>query len=235
MPYRVTTRGRWVALAGILLAVSAVMAGLALRAPADRVDATAVRKPAHVAPVARSPLPAPTPAATRSAVPTPEATRTAVPAPEPLGPGHLTIGSIGVSTDLVRLGLNADRTVEVPTDPDRAGWFDLGPYPGELGSAVVLGHVDSIEGPAVFHELSRLQPGDTIEVTLTGGLVANFRVERVATYANEDFPAQEVYAGDPERRALNLVTCGGDYDAARGGWQSNVVVFAEYVGTSDAP
>ncbi len=229
MRHRVTTRGRWVALAVALVAVAAALTALALRAPADLVDSPTVREPAQVAPrVVPSLRSAPSSEPTHTATPTP------TPAPVSFRPGHLTIPSIGVSTDLVRLGLNADRTVEVPTDPDRAGWFDQGPYPGEPGSAVVLGHVDSTAGPAVFHELSRVGPDDTIEVTLTGGSVATFRVERVATYANDDFPAQEVYAGDPTRRALNLVTCGGEYDAARGGWQSNVVVFAEYVGTSEA-
>lgn len=209
----------------MLLTVAGALVTLALRGPAERVEPTAATDPVTGAPVATS---------TRPLTP-PEPTERTTPAPTPERPGHLSIPSIGVSTDLVALGLNADRTVEVPSDPDRAGWFDQGPYPGQPGSAVVLGHVDSTAGPAVFHELSRLGPGDTIEVTLAGGSVATFRVDRVATYANEDFPAQEVYAGDPDLRALNLVTCGGEYDAARGGWQSNVVVFAEYVSTSDAP
>jgi sortase (surface protein transpeptidase) len=140
-------------------------------------------------------------------------------------PAHLTIPAIGGATDLVRLGLQPDRTVEVPADADRAGWFEEGPAPGQTGSSVVLGHVDSAAGPAVFHRLAELGPGDRILVRMDDGSVARFAVRRVATYANADFPAQEVYAGSPGQPALNLVTCGGWYDAARGGWQGNVVVF----------
>lgn len=181
---------------------------------------------------------APAPVAPGSVPPSTESTATTDPSPDnttagpAARPEHLSIPSIGVATDLIRLGLNDDQTVEVPENPARAGWFDLGPVPGQPGSSVVLGHVDSVDGPAVFYDLARLEPGSTVEVRLAGGSVATFRVDRVATYANEEFPAQEVYAGDPARRALNLVTCGGEYDAARGGWQSNVVVFTTLVGTA---
>ncbi len=200
-------RGSWAALA----------AGLALTAVV--LGVLAAQDPAPAAPPARAQASA-SPAAPSS--PTPD-----VPSPE-----HLTIADIGVSTDLVRLGLNDDRTVEVPEDAARAGWFSHGPVPGQRGSSVVLGHVDSVDGPAVFHRLGTLRRGDTIDVRRSDGSTARFAVARVATYANEDFPAQAVYAGSPGRPALNLVTCGGEYDAERGGWQSNVVVFAEHVRTT---
>jgi sortase (surface protein transpeptidase) len=214
------TRRRWAALAAVLLGVAAVLVMLAVQQstpPEDRAAPEPVA-PGSVPPSTTSP-------ASSSTGPSPDTT----PAGQPAGPEHLSIPSIGVATDLIRLGLNEDRTVEVPENPARAGWFDQGPVPGQLGSSVVLGHVDSVDGPAVFFELAQLEPGSTVEVRLAGGSVATFRVDRVATYANEDFPAQEVYAGDPARRALNLVTCGGEYDAARGGWQSNVVVFTSFV------
>lgn len=132
-----------------------------------------------------------------------------------------------MSTRLVRLGLQPDHTVEVPRDPALAGWFEPGPAPGQPGAAVVLGHVDSVDGPAVFSRLAELRPGDVIRVRLSDGTVARFVVRHVATYANADFPAAKVYAGDANHRRLNLVTCGGWYDADRGGWQANVVVFSE--------
>lgn len=143
----------------------------------------------------------------------------------PITPDRLTIPAIEVSTALVALGLNADDTVEVPVRPQRAGWFELGTLPGHPGSSVILGHVDSRNGPAVFHQLSRLKRGDLVEVALSNATVTRFRVVRVATYANDAFPARRVYAGSQRRRALNLVTCGGRYDATRGGYQSNVVVY----------
>ncbi|MET1133141.1 MAG: class F sortase [Aeromicrobium sp.] len=197
--------GRWAALGVVLVVVAGVLVVLAIG------DTPSGDGPAR---------------ATDSVSSAPSPAREAAQPP----PEHLTIASIGVSTELVGLGLRSDRTVEVPRDAAQAGWFEEGPVPGQLGSSVILGHVDSTEGPAVFHELSDLRPGEAIEVRRADGTVAEFEVDRVATYENEDFPAQAVYAGSPGEPALNLVTCGGEYDKDRGGWQSNVVVFAAFVG-----
>ena len=145
-----------------------------------------------------------------------------------MAPTSLHIPAIGVATDLVGLGLNDDNTVEVPEDADKAGWFDLGPTPGRPGSAVILGHVDSSVGPAVFSRLRHLQAGDEVEVRLADGTTAPFAVTHVVTYPNDRFPARKVYAGTPRRPTLKLVTCGGRYDAEAGGYQSNVVVYTSY-------
>jgi sortase (surface protein transpeptidase) len=148
----------------------------------------------------------------------------------PARPVSLSIPSIDVQTRLIRLGLRDDGSVEVPSDAnaDLAGWFQRGPPPGSRGSSVILGHVDSTTGPAVFFRLSELQPGQRLSVELDDGTTATFRVRSVRTYANEDFPAQRVY-GRQGRSELNLVTCGGVYDSSRGGYQSNVVVNARLV------
>ena len=139
-----------------------------------------------------------------------------------------------MTADITNLGLNQDGTVEVPQDPDQAGWYRLGPEPGQPGAAVILGHVDSKVGPAVFYQLRTLHPGDQITVELDGGTVAHFKVTRVASYANQDFPRQKVYAGAPDRPALNLVTCGGRYDRTAGGYQANVVVYTTYLWATDS-
>lgn len=173
-------------------------------------------------------------AACSSAEPTPspgesaqqESAQRRRPTPEPaLTPRRLSIPSLEVSTSLVMLGLNKDRTVEVPRDPARAGWFRLGTVPGRRGSAVVLGHVDSIDGPAVFAGLAGLRSRDRVQVLLSDDSLVTFEVTDVETFANAAFPAERVYAGTTSTRDLNLVTCGGDYDRDRGGYQSNVVVF----------
>lgn len=97
----------------------------------------------------------------------------------------------------------------------------------------MLGHVDSKHGPAVFYRLRNLKPADRVAVRLSDGMVAHFEVTRVVSYANEAFPADEVYDGNVDRPVLNLVTCGGEYDRAAGGYQSNVVVYTKYLwGTS---
>lgn len=161
---------------------------------------------------------------TPTAIPTPAR----APGPQDRRPTGLSIPVIGVATSLIGLGLNTDETVEVPTDPDEAGWYRLGPEPGSPGSAVILGHVDSTQGPAVFSRLHTLAPGAQIEVGHADGSTSLFEVRTITTYANEDFPAADVYRnrGAP---TLTLVTCGGDYDKAQGGYQSNVVVTAAYV------
>ena len=151
---------------------------------------------------------------------------------EPVTPEQLSIPAIGVTTELVSLGLNTDRTVEVPRGPGRAGWFNQGPTPGQSGSSVILGHVDSVDGPAVFFRLRYLEQGDLVRVRLSDATVAHFEVMRVATYANEVFPAEQVYAGAIRHQALNLVTCGGEYDADAGGYQSNVVVYTRHLRTT---
>lgn len=146
-----------------------------------------------------------------------------------LTPVSLTIPTIDVNADVTRLGLNADRTVEVPKDADDTGWYRHGPAPGENGSAVILGHVDSTTGPAVFYRLKSLERGDKVAVKLSDDSVAHYQVVRVTQYANEDFPAPKVYASSAGRPALNLVTCGGEYDREAGGYQSNVVVYTKYL------
>jgi LPXTG-site transpeptidase (sortase) family protein len=143
-------------------------------------------------------------------------------------PVSLSIPSIEVRTRLTGLGLQDDGSVEVPTNAALAGWFQRGPVPGTSGSSVILGHVDSTSGPAVFYRLRELRPGDSLAVRLDDGTTVSFRVHSIKTYANEDFPAQRVY-GRTGRPELNLVTCGGDYDSANGGYQSNVVVNARRV------
>jgi len=153
------------------------------------------------------------------------AAETAAPSAEPVA---LSIPSIAVRTDVIRLGQHQDGTVEVPENPAEAGWFQLGPPPGAAGSSVILGHYDSMSGPAVFYRLKELRPGDRIAVRLDDGTTVRFRVHSIETYANADFPANKVY-GKQGRSQLNLVTCGGAYDSSRGGYQANVVVNARRV------
>lgn len=156
-------------------------------------------------------------------------------APRPVSPPvRLRIHAIGVSTAIVPLGLNRDRTVQVPTDPSRAGWYRLGTSPGQVGSAVILGHVDSMKGPAVFYRLRTLVKGDQADVVLADGSVVVFRVTRLVTYQNKDFPKKQVY-GNHGRPTLTLVTCGGDYDRAAGGYQANVVVYTELLRSVSRP
>lgn len=142
-------------------------------------------------------------------------------------PQVLEIPEIGVHTGLMRLGLTEQRELEVPPlrKADTASWYRLSPTPGDPGASVIVGHVDSEEGPAVFHRLGTLERDDRFRVSRADGRVAVFAVDQVATYDKDTFPTRRVYGStrDPQ---LRLITCGGDYDAASGGWQANTVVYA---------
>jgi hypothetical protein len=172
------------------------------------------------------------PTATTSSEPTQSGAapvlETSAPAVRQPRPVALTIPGLDLSTRLIRLGLQPDGTVEVPHEPLLAGWYRLGPPPGSRGTAVILGHVDSVDGPAVFYRLGELEPGDRVQVRLDDDSTVTYAVRTVHVYPNADFPAQRVYGGTG-RRELNLVTCGGTYDASRGGYQANVVVNARWV------
>ncbi len=146
-------------------------------------------------------------------------------------PVALRIPAIALAVPLSALGLNPDGTVQVPTDFSEPGWFRLGPSPGQRGSAVILGHVDSYQGPAVFFQLRSLRAGDRVDVRLADGVVAHFAVNSVAMYLKEDFPAREVY-GSHGYPALQLVTCGGVFDTQTGHYLSNVVVYTTLVSTT---
>jgi hypothetical protein len=149
-------------------------------------------------------------------------------------PVHLDVPAIGVSSDLLDLGLNPDGTVEVPplAKDSKAGWYRDSPTPGEVGPALILGHVDSAEyGPGVFFELGDLRPGDEILVTRADASTAVFRVDRVASYPKDAFPTLEVY-GNTDDAELRLITCGGDFDPAARSYLSNIVVYASLSGSS---
>jgi Sortase domain len=140
-------------------------------------------------------------------------------------PVRLEIARIGVSTGLQRLGRARDGTVEVPSEWGVAGWYAGGTRPGDPGSAVILGHVDSKSGPAVFYRLRELRPGDQVEVVQAGGARIRFAVERTEQVDKQRFPTADVYYPTLTPR-LRLVTCGGSFDPATGHYRSNVIVYA---------
>ena len=143
-------------------------------------------------------------------------------------PVRVVVPAIGVDSPLMRLGLNADGTMQVPPTAFPAGWYTGSPTPGERGPAVLAGHVDLNYKHAVFHDLAALRPGDTVTVVRADASIATFRVTLVRAYPKDAFPTAAVYAdtADPE---LRLITCGGDFDRATGHYVDNTVVFAVMV------
>jgi sortase (surface protein transpeptidase) len=139
-------------------------------------------------------------------------------------PTRVRIARIGVDSPLVVLGLDRAGRLQAPKEYGRAGWYGDGTVPGEVGPAVLAGHVDSKSGPAVFYRLHELRPGDTVQVWRGADLV-KFRVTAVTRHPKDRFPTAEVYGPTPAAE-LRLVTCGGQFDRRRGHYRDNVVVFA---------
>jgi len=142
-------------------------------------------------------------------------------------PTRIEIPAIGVNASLLSLGLDSKEELAVPPldRAELASWYNLGPSPGEPGSAVIVGHVDSAKiGPSVFFNLGKVKPGDRITVSREDGTKPAFKVDSVQTYLKTSFPTQLVYAG--ERATLRVITCGGEFDKKTRNYLSNVVVFA---------
>ncbi|TRV78833.1 class F sortase [Streptomyces sp. 130] len=171
---------------------------------------------------APQPSKAPASTAAREApAPAPEATATAQP------PAHVSIPSLGVDSDIMRLGLNPDRTVEVPPADKgmTTGWYTGSAVPGEPGAAVLIGHNDTRYGRAVFHDLKKIAEGAEIVVRDAGGKDVRFEVTARETVRKDAFPTARVY-GRTTERALRLITCDGAFDAA-GHPVDNLIVYAK--------
>ncbi|MFB6708059.1 class F sortase [Streptomyces sp. NPDC056333] len=147
-------------------------------------------------------------------------------AERPAAPTQVAIPSIGVTSSLMRLGLNADGTVEVPPAEKgmTAGWYTGGAIPGERGAAVVIGHNDTRFGRAVFHDLRKIGQGADIIIRNERGQVAHFTVTGTESVSKKAFPTKKVY-GATNGRVLRLVTCDGAFDA-QGHPVNNLIVYA---------
>lgn len=143
-------------------------------------------------------------------------------------PVSLTIPLIGVKTNLITLGLASGGAMQVPSSTTVAGWFTGSPRPGSIGSSVIVGHVDSVNGPGVFVRLDELKAGNDVFVRRSDGTTAEFRVTGVQEYLKDKFPTQAVYGPTPDAE-LRLITCGGAFDAATHHYLSNIVVYATEV------
>ncbi|MGW6902642.1 class F sortase [Streptomyces sp. NBC_01718] len=169
----------------------------------------------------------PAPAPSHRSAGTPSYRSSATPAAEqPAAPTQVAIPSIGVTSSLMRLSLNADGTVEVPPAEKgmTAGWYTGGAIPGERGAAVVIGHNDTRFGRAVFHDLKKIAKGADIVIRNERGQVAHFTVTGTESVNKKAFPTKKVY-GATNGRVLRLVTCDGAFDA-QGHPVNNLIVYA---------
>lgn len=176
-----------------------------------------------------SPAAAPVAAPVRAAPPDssgPSSLRADLPASSP---ASVRIPAIEVSSVVNSVGLNPDRTMEVPQPGplyDQAAWYRGSPTPGERGPSVIIGHVDSAaNGPSVFYDLGALKAGDRIEVTRADDTTVTFGIDTVRSFSKDAFPTRTVY-GDTPGPELRLITCGGPFDSTAGSYRDNTVVFA---------
>ncbi|MEU0163825.1 sortase [Streptomyces sp. NPDC006261] len=173
------------------------------------------------------PQPPPTPPDTARAAPS-GATETPAPRSSPLPrsePTAIRIPTIGMRTQIDKVTRASDGSVDMPRDPDHAGWYTGSATPGEIGNAIVVGHLDSRSGPAAFYGLGALRKGSPIMVTRRDGSTAHFSVTTMKAWAKDDFPSSRVY-GPTMTPTLTLITCAG-WDDERDTYRSNLVLTAE--------
>jgi len=165
---------------------------------------------------------------TTEAIPGPPADVVPESAPgQQYAPLRIEIPAIGASAPVDPLGLNADGTLQVPTDFARAGYYTGRPPPGATGPAIIVAHVDSKSGPAVFARLRDLEPGDEVTVTRADRSEVIFVIDRLESHPKNAFPTRAVY--DPTAGAtLRLITCGGSFDRRAGHYRDNLIAFAHY-------
>lgn len=140
-------------------------------------------------------------------------------------PMRLTIPALGIDAPIVSVGLDRDGNMAAPATADVAGWYNLGPRPGEPSNAIIAGHVDWMGAAGVFAQLHTLQPGDIIEVRSQAGANFQYVVESLQTYQNDTAPVAEIFGGTAEP-ILTLITCTGPFDARRAEYRDRLVIRA---------
>jgi hypothetical protein len=143
-------------------------------------------------------------------------------------PLSISIPAIGVKAKIVTLGFDSEGGMEVPTTGAVTGWFNGAPTPGELGPAIIVGHVDWNGKIAVFYKIKNLKKGNLIKVLRSDGKQITYSVTRVLTVDKLKFPTELVY-GDIDHVGLRLITCGGRFDSKLKRHINNIIVFARAV------
>jgi sortase (surface protein transpeptidase) len=142
-------------------------------------------------------------------------------------PSAIVIPRIGVDAVVVPVGVTPDGAIDAPADYNAVGWYQHGPAPGESGRAIIDGHLDSRDGPAVFYRLRDLVPGDEIVIrTSVTSSELTFIVRESWQYWTADAPLDRFYAAS-DRPELVLITCDGPFDRDRGGYLQRRIVIAE--------
>ncbi|MFC9464878.1 sortase domain-containing protein, partial [Streptomyces coelicoflavus] len=142
----------------------------------------------------------------------------------PSPPTRITVPGVGLEAAVDRVALEESGAIALPQDPDHAGWYTGSPTPGQNGNAILVGHVDSRDGPAAFYRLGAVKKGDHIEVNRQDGRTTTYEVDSISIWPQNDFPSQHVY-GPTTGPRITLITC-ADWDDERKTYTSNLVVTA---------
>lgn len=142
-------------------------------------------------------------------------------------PIRLKIPAISVDAAVEYVGIAPDGTMDVPKGPQDVAWFNLGPRPGENGTAVIAGHYGWKNGiPAVFDTISTLHKGDRLFIEDDKGLTTTFVVRELRTF-DEKGDSSSVFSSDDEKAHLNLITCEGVWNAVTKSYSERLVVFTD--------
>lgn len=148
-------------------------------------------------------------------------------------PVRIIIPTLNITAEFeTPLGLDSEGAVEVPEAYDTVGWYKYGPTPGEIGPAVIFGHVDTYEGPAIFYSLGQLKEGDEIVVEREDGTSVTFAVQGFERVRQDEFPNDRVY-GNLSYPGIRLVTCTGIYDKKSQHYSHNLIVYGKIVSVSE--
>ncbi|QRP45975.1 class F sortase [Amycolatopsis sp. FDAARGOS 1241] len=170
------------------------------------------------------------------AAPAPAAAKpvpTSVPVTKPftgLRPTSVEIPKIGAKSSLITVLPNKDGQISVPSvkTPMQAAWYRLSPVPGDVGPAIVLGHVDGNHQPGIFYKLKDVSPGDEVDIERSDGKKLKFVVDHKDEVPKDTFPTQAVF-GNTDKPQLRLITCGGVFDHAEHSYKDNIIVYANLV------
>lgn len=139
----------------------------------------------------------------------------------------IRIPKLSVEAEIEAVGLDSEGRMDVPKNVYNVGWYSPGVKPGEIGSAVMDGHVDTPQGePSVFAQLNTLMPEDIIEITSSDGKIYKFKVVKNKEYLLSEIPMNEIFRNVEDESRLNLITCSGAWDKNRQTYLSRYVIFA---------
>jgi len=141
-------------------------------------------------------------------------------------PLRIRIPSVGIDTSIVSVGLDQHGAIAMPDSVDVAAWYNGSPTPGQLGPAIIAGHVDNYyQGDGAFFPLRNTQVGDMIYIERADGSTASFKVADIKQVPQANFPTQEVF-GNINYAGLRVITCGGAFNNQTYEYEDNIVVFA---------